>query len=146
MSESASDPNRKGSAMALDRLFDELSAQLERTAFLYGNAAFFDLERARQLRRAFDAGVAKAEGFVIRDESSAAQPVLARADRGPRIETAIIAFIQDMAKPVTIDEVVEHLAACSLGEPRPSLVTRMSRMVANGKLSRSGRGYYELAE
>ena len=145
MSEYAFPPGRNTGHQALDRLFEELSTQLERAVFLYGNAAFFDLERARQLRRGFDTAIARAEGFVTRGDE-APPPAAGRADRPQRIEAEIVAFIQDMAKPVTIDEVVEHLAACSLGEPRPSLVTRMSRMVGAGKLTRSGRGYYELAE
>lgn len=145
MSAYASDPSPRSGGPTLDRLFEELASHLERTAYLYGNAAFFDLERARQLRRSFDTTVAKAEGFVTRDDAPSPQ-TFARADRGQRIEAEIVSFIQDMAKPVTIDEVAEHLGACSLGEPRPSLVTRMSRMVAANKLARSGRGYYELAE
>jgi hypothetical protein len=145
MSDFVSESDRKGGNQALDRLFEELSAQLERAAFLYGNAAFFDLERARQLRRSFDTAAARAEGYVGRGED-APQTSIGRTERPQRIEAEIVAFIQDMAKPVTIDEVVEHLTACSLGEPRPSLITRMSRMVAAGKLTRSGRGYYELGE
>lgn len=149
MSEFASDFGRRSGNQSLDRLFEELSQQMERTAFLYGNAAFFDIERARQLRRALDAAIAKAEGFVMREDGAFAPNTGAnpgRADRAQRIEAEIVSYIQDVAKPVTIDELVEHLGACSLGEPRPSLVTRMSRMVASGKLARSARGYYELTD
>ncbi|MCE1237634.1 MAG: hypothetical protein LWW93_14890 [Hyphomicrobiales bacterium] len=128
----------------MDRIYEELAGALERAAFLYGNAAFFDLERARQLRRAFDAAVAKSEGFVRSSEEATQAQAAAGPNRAQRIEAEIVDFIEQMRKPVTIDEVLEHLNGCSLGEPRASLITRMSRMAAAGKLVRSGRGYYEL--
>lgn len=134
---------------AVDRLFTDLVAQFERTALLYSNAVYFDPERARQLRHDFDSLAARAEGhFRPTEEMLGAAPggIGGAGNRAQRIEGAIADFIQDMAKPVTIDEVLEHLNGCSLGEPRPSLITRMSRMVGAGKLVRSGRGYYELAD
>lgn len=147
MSEFAHDlrANRPPSAGGVERVYEELATAFERAAFLYGNAAFFDLERARQIRRAFDAALAKAEGFVRRDEDAAATQATG-TNRAQRIEAEIVDFIQLMEKPVTIDEVLEHLNGCSLGEPRASLITRMSRMASAGKLTRSGRGYYELGE
>lgn len=148
MSEFAPDPRPSpaSSGLSVERIFEELAHQLDRAAFLYGNAAYFDLERSRQIRRAFDAAVAKAEGFVRREDEPAPSSVVTGTNRAQRIESEIVDFIQDMAKPVTIDEVLEHLTGCSLGEPRASLITRMSRMTAAGKLIRSGRGYYELGE
>ncbi len=150
MSEFAHDPRPPSvsSGHGVERIFEELTLQLDRAAFLYGNAAYFDLERSRQIRRAFDAAVARAEGFVRREEEPAPSgPTMATGgNRAQRIEAEIVDFIQLMAKPVTIDEVLEHLNGCSLGEPRASLITRMSRMTAAGKLIRSGRGYYELGE
>lgn len=145
MSEFAPDlhPPRGGTTASVERVYDELAAALERAAFLYGNAAFFDLERARRIRRGFDAAVAKAEGFVRRDDEVPPLAIVG-PNRAQRIEAEIVEFIQQMAKPVTIDEVLEHLNGCSLSEPRASLITRMSRMTASGKLLRSGRGYYEL--
>lgn len=136
-------PSRTASG-AVERVYEELTAVLERAAFLYGNAAFFDLERARQIRRAFDAAAAKAESFVRRDDDTGPLAFSGGPNRAQRIEAEIVDFIQQMEKPVTIDEVLEHLNGCSLGEPRASLITRMSRMTASGKLLRSGRGYYEL--
>ncbi|NLH79477.1 MAG: hypothetical protein GX458_01360 [Phyllobacteriaceae bacterium] len=135
----------RSSAGGVERVFEELAAALERAAFLYGNAAYFDLERARRSRRDFDVAVAKAESFLRRESDGA--PAASSAggpNRAQRIEAEILDFILEMAKPVTIDEVLEHLNGCSLGEPRASLITRMSRMAAAGKLLRSGRGYYEL--
>lgn len=150
MSEFAHDtrPSPVSSGHGVERIFEELGLQLDRAAFLYGNAAFFDLERARQIRRAFDVAVAKMEGFVRRDEEPAPSGAATATggNRAQRIETEIVDFIQLMEKPVTIDEVLEHLNGCSLGEPRASLITRMSRMTTAGKLTRSGRGYYELGE
>lgn len=129
---------------AVERAFDDLTAQLERAAFLYGVAATLDLERARQIRRAFDANVAKSESFLRRDdETSAAHAFAGIPNRAQRIEAEIVDFVLQMEKPVTIDEVLEHLNGCSLGEPRASLITRMSRMTAAGKIVRTGRGYYE---
>lgn len=130
-------------AQAIEQLFADLAQQLERSALLYGNAVYFDSERARRIRRDFDAAITKAESFFRRDDEPAPQPA-AGSNRAQRIEAQIIAFIQDMGKAVTIDEVLEHLTACALGEPRASLITRMSRMASVGKLERSGRGYYEL--
>lgn len=133
---------------AVDRLFTDLVAQFERTALLYSNAVYFDPERARQLRHDFDALAGRAEGHFrpSEDPTGTAAGGPGGGNRSQRIEAAITVFIQDMGKPVSIDEVLEHLNGCSLGEPRPSLITRMSRMVAAGKLVRGGRGYYELAE
>lgn len=139
----------RSSGHAVDRLFTDLVAQFERTALLYSNAVYFDPERARQLRHDFDALAGRAEGHFRPSEDPVGTPAGGSAgggNRSQRIEGAIIVFIQDMAKPVTIDEVLEHLNGCSLGEPRPSLITRMSRMVTAGKLVRTSRGYYELAD
>lgn len=136
----------RSTAGGVERVFEELAAALERAAFLYGNAAYFDLERARRSRRDFDVAVAKAESFLRREgEIAAPSSASGGPNRAQRIEAEILDFILEMAKPVTIDEVLEHLSGCSLGEPRASLITRMSRMAAAGKLVRSGRGYYELA-
>ena len=136
---------RPSAGGVVERVYEELASALDRAAFLYGNAAFFDLQRARQIRRSFETTIAKAEAYVRRDEEGASGPMPAGTpNRAQRIESEIVDFIQLMAKPVTIDEVQEHLSGCSLGEPRASLITRMSRMVTAGKLMRSGRGYYEL--
>lgn len=147
MSEFAHDlrGGRPSSGSVVERVYEELASALDRAAFLYGNAAFFDLERARQIRRNFDAAIAKSEGYVRRDEEGAPpQTGVGGPNRAQRIEAEIADFILEMEKPVTIDEVLVHLNGCSLGEPRASLITRMSRMVSAGKLIRSGRGYYEL--
>lgn len=147
MSEFAHDETTRlrNSTRAVEQLFSDLATQLERTTLLYANAVYFDPERARQMRHHFDAAAVRAESHfrLPEDENPAAA---SGANRAQRIEAAIVAFIQDMAKPVTIDEVLDHLTNCSLGEPRASLVTRMSRMTASGKLTRSGRGYYELGD
>lgn len=125
--------------------FEQLQASLDRAAFFYGVAAALDFDRARQFRRAFDAEIAKSEGFVRSgDDAAQSQTFAGGPNRAQRIEAEIVDFILQMEKPVTIDEVLEHLNGCSLGEPRASLITRMSRMTAAGKLIRSGRGYYEL--
>ena len=140
------DPSRlRNSVRAVDQLFSDLATQFERTSMLYANAFYFDPERARQMRHNFDAAAVRAEGHfrLPEDETPTAA---AGGNRAQRIEASIVTFIQDMAKPVTIDEVLDHLTGCSLGEPRASLVTRMSRMAAAGKLTRSGRGYYELGD
>lgn len=145
MSEFAHDPRsgRPPAGDSIDRVYDELAVALERAAFLYGNAAFFDLERARQLRRAFDVAVAKSESFLRSGDDAAQSQAAGGPNRAQRIEAEILDFVLQMRKPVTIDEVLAHLNGCSLGEPRASLITRMSRMAAAGKLLRSGRGYYE---
>jgi len=140
------DPSRiRNSTRAVEQLFSDLATQIERTSMLYASAVYFDPERARQMRHHFDAAAVRAEGhFRLPDDDGPA--TAPGGNRAQRIEAAIVAFIQDMAKPVTIDEVLDHLTSCSLGEPRASLVTRMSRMTASGKLTRSGRGYYELGD
>lgn len=144
-------PSTGPSAQIIEQLFADLADQFDRTMLLYGNAGYFDLERARQIRQSFDARLAKAESQLLRDrpaqtqEASAASPGIGH-NRAQRIEGEILSFIQDMQKPVTIDEVLDHLNNVSLGEPRASLITRMSRMVAADKLTRSGRGYYEIME
>lgn len=146
MSEFAHDPSRPRNAVrVVEQLFSDLAAQFERASLLYANAVYFDPERARQMRHAFDQVAVRAEGHfrLPEDDGPAAS---AGGNRAQRIEAGIVEFLQDMAKPVTIDEVLDHLTGCSLGEPRASLVTRMSRMAAAGKLTRSGRGYYELGE
>lgn len=146
MSEYAHDDGNRvrNPARAIDQLFVDLAGQFERAALLYANAVYFDPERARQLRQGFDAAAGRAESHFRPSEENVA--AAAGGNRSQRIEAAIVSFIQDMAKPVTIDEVLEHLNGCSLGEPRPSLITRMSRMASTGKLLRSGRGYYELTD
>ncbi|MER2604661.1 MAG: hypothetical protein ABTQ29_02410 [Siculibacillus sp.] len=136
-------------ASPVDRLFADLDRQIEQLILLYGNASYFDADRARRRRQALDAALDKTEGLVTRDERAPAASATERASGGnrpQRIESEITSFIQDMGKPVMIDEVHEHLTAIGLGEPRPSLITRMSRMAGAGKLTRSGRGYYELGE
>ena len=140
------DPSRlRNSTRAVEQLFADLATQFDRTSYLYASAYYFDPERARQMRHGFDAAAMRAEAHFRLPEDDG--PVAANTgNRAQRIEAAIVTFIQDMAKPVTIDEVLDHLTGCSLGEPRASLITRMSRMTAAGKVTRSGRGYYELGE
>lgn len=148
MSEFAHDESSRirNSTRAVEQLFSDLAIQMDRASMLYANAFYFDPERARQLRHGFDAAAVRAEGHFRLPDDGAPANSPSGGNRAQRIEAAIVEFIQDMAKPVTIDEVLDHLTGCSLGEPRASLITRMSRMAAAGKLARSGRGYYELAE
>lgn len=148
MSEFAHDENARfrNSLRAVDQLFTDLASQFERAALLYANAVYFDPERARQLRHGFDAAAARAEGHFRLADDAVGLVQTPAANRAQRIEGEIASFIQDMGRPVTIDEVLDHLTGCSLGEPRASLITRMSRMASAGKLTRSGRGYYELGE
>jgi len=144
MSEYEHSAGRPASSAMVERLFVELDERLELAALLYANACWFDPERARRMRHAFDARVGRAEILLQRDAPLPAPLPTGGANRAQRIESEITAFIADTGKPVTIDDVLEHLVALSLGEPRASLITRMSRMAASGRLMRSGRGYYEL--
>lgn len=138
-------PNGRSTASTPSEFaFEQLQATLDRAAFFYGVAAALDFDRTLQIRRAFDAAIAKSESFLRSDEETSRAQAAGGPNRAQRIEAEIVDFILQMQKPVTIDEVLEHLNGCSLGEPRASLITRMSRMAAAGKLVRSGRGYYEL--
>lgn len=136
---------RSSASTPSESAFEQLQSYLDRAAFFYGVAVALDFDRARQIRRAFDVAIARSESFVRSvDDAAQVQMAAGGPNRAQRIEAEIVDFILQMQKPVTIDEVLEHLNGCSLGEPRASLITRMSRMTANGKLVRSGRGYYEL--
>ena len=71
MSEYEHPPRRPSSAVSVEQLFTDLAARLEHAALLYGNAAYFDLERARRIRQAFDSQIARAEFHLNREASSA---------------------------------------------------------------------------
>ena len=87
-------------------IFEELTLQLDRAAFLYGNAAYFDLERSRSAAPSTPPSPG-AEGFVRRGrrEPAPSGPTMHYGgNRAQRIEAEIVDFIQLDGSPL-IDEV-----------------------------------------
>lgn len=137
----------KGSARRAD-VFSELVPVIARIRALYAAAYYLDPERAGRLRRDLDTQLSETERNLPPDaphHGSHGDDDLGdnRANRSTRINDEILSFLTDIRRPVTVDDVHDHLEGMRLGEPRDSLITRMSRLVASNRIQRRTRGYYE---
>lgn len=141
----------------LSEVFDELQEIRGRLRTLYTVAAFHDPERALLVRRDMDAELSDVEQSLNGRSSKAGSnhmrgpevnseaPPAGRDNRSTRINEQILNFLADLKGRATIDQILAHLERVELSEPRDSLITRISRLVQQDKLSRPVRGYYELS-
>jgi hypothetical protein len=148
------------SAEKVDEAFEKLVRAVKRVAFLYSVAVYLDSKRALQVRRDLQDELSTIEHFedeVAEDGDGPAasrRPSDVKGDRQGRgadsrasqINEEICNFLLELQRRGTIDDIHKHLAGAGLSEPRDSLMTRISRLVQQGKLIRPVRGYYTLPQ
>jgi hypothetical protein len=142
----------------LSEVFDGLNDIRTRLRTLYTVAAFHDPERALLFRRDVDSDFSEVEHSLGEDHPAGPRKPLSpsssanteasaggRDNRSTRINDQILNFLADLKDRATADQILAHLEHVGLSEPRDSLITRISRLVQQDRLSRPVRGYYELS-